>query len=586
MSQIHLNAIRNKISTLFEGKIDLSDVKEADRENSFLSRGLAAYTLHYLAHAETEDAAKAITDGFQDNGLDAIYYDPRERRLYLVQSKWIHSGTGEPENGDVKKFVGGIRDLVNLSFDRFNDKIKAKRELLEKTLYDSSTRYEAIIVYPSVNKLSEPSARDLQDLAAEMNDPTDMLTVTPFIQADLFRSLTVGISGEPINLEIILNSWGKRDTPRPAIYGQVDGQQIGSWWEKNRTRLFVKNLRGVLGDTEVNNEIRDTIERNPEHFWYFNNGITITAKKITKAAAGGGDNAFGVFHCENVSIVNGAQTVGAIGKYAESGKDNHHKISVAVRIISLEESQDDFGDTVTKTNNRQNRIENRDFVALDPEQSRIRTELAIENVAYHVLREETATRTETAFDLVESTTALSCGSGNVQMVVQLKREIGKLWENIDKAPYKELFNGSVPGMYVWRCVRLQRSIDRALETILKEIGLTTGREYGIGVHGNRMISALVFQHVNAKAYKDPQADFDKLLAGDAALETTRTYYARLKDAVAAKYGNALIPTLFKNQTKCKDLYQVCLKEDGGATDPVAGELAEGQAPAAAPQLLL
>jgi hypothetical protein len=434
MSQIHLNAIRNKIGTLFDGKIDLAGVRETDRENSFFSRGLAAYTLHYLAHAEPEDAAKSITDGFQDNGLDAIYYDARERRLYLVQSKWIHSGTGEPENGDVKKFVDGIRDLVNLSFDRFNEKIKAKRELLEKVLYDSSTRYEAIIVYPSVNKLSAPSARDLQDLAAEMNDPTEMLTVTPFIQAELFRSLTVGIAGEPIHLEIILNSWGKRDTPRPAIYGQVDGQQIGSWWEKHRTRLFEKNLRGVLGDTDVNNEIRDTIERQPDHFWYFNNGITIIAKKITKAAAGGGDNAFGVFHCEDVSIVNGAQTVGAIGKYTESGKDNHHKISVAVRIISLEESQGDFGDTVTKTNNRQNRIENRDFVALDPEQSRIRTELAIENVAYHVLREETATRTETALDLVESTTALSCASGNVQVVVQLYASCEPLWQVRQRKP--------------------------------------------------------------------------------------------------------------------------------------------------------
>jgi len=31
---------------------------------------------------------------------------------------------------------------------------------------------------------------------------------------------------------------------------------------------------------------------------------------------------------------------------------------------------------ITKTNNRQNRIENRDFVSLDPEQARIRNELA------------------------------------------------------------------------------------------------------------------------------------------------------------------------------------------------------------------
>ena len=563
MSQIHLNAIKNKVTTLFEGKIDLSDVKDADRENSFLSRSLAAYAIHYLGHAEVDDAAKAITDGFDDNGLDAIYFDARERRLYLVQSKWMHSGTGEPENGDVKKFADGIRDLVNLSFDRFNTKVKAKREMLEKVLYDPSTRYEAVVIYPSVNKLSLPSSRDLEDLALEMNDPTEMLAIMPFIQADLYRSLTVGISGEPIDLEIILKSWGKCEAPRPALYGQVDGQQIGSWWEKHRTRLFAKNLRGVLGDTDVNNEIRDTIDKQPEHFWYFNNGITIIAKKFIKAAAGGGDNAFGVFQCKDISIVNGAQTVGAIGKYAESGKDNHHKISVPVRVISLEESQDDFGEAVTKTNNRQNRIENRDFVALDPEQSRIRTELALENVEYHVLREEAATRTDSAFDLVESTTALSCASGNVQTVVQLKREIGKLWENIEKAPYKELFNPSVSGIYVWRCVRLQRAIDRALEAILKEIGLTSGREYGIAVHGNRLLAALTLQKLKVKDYKNLQADLETLLTGNAVLDVTRVCYVRLRDEVAIQYSNAIIPTLFKNQSKCRQLFQTCLTDNVG-----------------------
>ena len=71
----------------------------------------------------------------------------------------------------------------------------------------------------AVNKLSVPSSRDLDDLALEMNDPTEMLTIVPFIQADLYRSLTVGISGEPIDLEIILKSRGKVEVPRPALYG-------------------------------------------------------------------------------------------------------------------------------------------------------------------------------------------------------------------------------------------------------------------------------------------------------------------------------------------------------------------------------
>ena len=89
-----------------------------------------------------------------------------------------------------------------------------------------------------------------------------------------------------------------------------------------------------------------------------------------------------------------------------------------------------FGEEVTKTNNRQNRIENRDFVALDPEQSRLRSELAIDGIDYQLVRSESATRTLNTFDLVEATTALACASGNVRLVVQLKREIGKLWEDV------------------------------------------------------------------------------------------------------------------------------------------------------------
>jgi len=232
MSVIHLNQIKGKITTLFDGKIDLSDVNEEDKTNYFLTRALAAYAIHYLSQAEPDVAAASITDGYNDNGLDAIHYDARERRLYLVQSKWLHSGTGEPDNGEIKKFVAGIRDLFNLAFNRFNDKVKNKRDLIVKAMNDPSTRYEAVIVYPSTNKLSEPSMRDMEDLAIEMNDPSEMITISPIIQADLYRSLTAGISGEPINVEIGLKAWGRIEAPHSGVYGQVDGQQISAWWEK------------------------------------------------------------------------------------------------------------------------------------------------------------------------------------------------------------------------------------------------------------------------------------------------------------------------------------------------------------------
>ena len=135
MSIIHVNQIKVQVVKLFSELIDLSDLKnppDGIKENFLLTRDLAAYSIHYLAGATPPEAALAVTDGGTDNGIDAIYFDESNKRLYLVQSKWIKDGIGEPENGDVKKFMSGIRDLFNLRFDRFNSKIKNKQAIVAK----------------------------------------------------------------------------------------------------------------------------------------------------------------------------------------------------------------------------------------------------------------------------------------------------------------------------------------------------------------------------------------------------------------------------------------------------------------------
>lgn len=557
MSIIHLNQIKAQVEKLFKEKIDLSDVDRtgADAamvENFFLTRALAAYSVRYLAQANVDEASASVTDGADDNGIDAIHYDPIEKRLYIVQSKWIHAGTGEPANGDVKKFIAGIKDLFDLSFDRFNEKIQNKKEVVTSALTDPATKYEVLLVYTGINSLSEPSERDFKDLSDEMNDASEVLFISILDQSKLYASLTASISGEPINLEIGMKSWGRIESPHLGYYGQVDGGQISTWWNKYRTRLFTKNLRSVLGDTDVNAEIRTTIDKVPELFWYFNNGITILSKRVSKTMVGGADTAFGNFHCEDASVVNGAQTVGSIGKHGGSNVD---KILIPVRVISLEHGTSSFGENVTKTNNRQNRIENRDFVALDPEQSRIRTELAIDKIDYQLARSEPLPRTPRSFDLIESTTALACASGNVNLVVQLKREIGKLWEDIEKAPYKELFNPTISGMLVWRCVQTQRLVDKALTNCLRKHGW--GRGYGVAIHGNRMIAAMVFAKLDAKSFASITFPFDSAISEDIVLTQVEHYFGKLKDALEIHYKNAIIPTLFKNLTKCRHLYEVC-----------------------------
>lgn len=268
MSIIHVNQIKNRVKALFDNKIDLSDVDKgklspADREHHFLTRALAAYVIHVLAHIDVESAAGAITDGGNDNGIDALHYDEREKRLYIVQSKWINDGRGEPDNGDVKKFVAGIRDLFDQSFDRFDAKVRDKRRLVNQALTDPATRYHIVLAYAGADGLASPSARDIDDLKSEMNDTSEVVYVSVMRQKELHSSLITAVAGEPITLDITLNHWGKIETPQQGFYGQMSGLQIVDWWSHFGPLLFSKNLRGVLGDSDVNEEIRDTIEKKP-----------------------------------------------------------------------------------------------------------------------------------------------------------------------------------------------------------------------------------------------------------------------------------------------------------------------------------
>ena len=145
MSIIHVNQISTHILRAFANLIDVSDLKNHSEEmlqNFRLTRCLAAYATQHLAGATPEISAASITDAGNDNGIDVLHFDEANKRLYIIQSKWIKNGSGEPENGDIKKFVAGVRDLFNLHFERFNAKVKNKQSMIANALNDPLTRYE------------------------------------------------------------------------------------------------------------------------------------------------------------------------------------------------------------------------------------------------------------------------------------------------------------------------------------------------------------------------------------------------------------------------------------------------------------
>ena len=44
---------------------------------------------------------------------------------------------------------------------------------------------------------------------------------------------------------------------------------------KRESDFLPEILEGTLGNTKINRGMEETIEREPEYFWYYNNGVTI-----------------------------------------------------------------------------------------------------------------------------------------------------------------------------------------------------------------------------------------------------------------------------------------------------------------------
>lgn len=61
-----------------------------------------------LADISPQEAAKSIVDGGQDNGIDSIYFDRREKIMYVLQSKWKQESKGSIKADEVMKFTAGL----------------------------------------------------------------------------------------------------------------------------------------------------------------------------------------------------------------------------------------------------------------------------------------------------------------------------------------------------------------------------------------------------------------------------------------------------------------------------------------------
>ena len=557
MSNLRVRQIQAKIMERFSPHIDMYGIsdKDKEREVKIYSRCLAALSIQLATGCTSEEAGRSVWDGGDDNGIDAAYYNASENEVVIAQSKWIQSGSGEPEAKEVSTFIDGVNDLIENDIAAFGNRLEPKCAVISDALLQPGTTIRVVLVSTGSSTLAEHSTNKIEKCLEGINGKdTDAEDKVASFEAygieEVYKFLSNELTAGKTNINATILDWSRVSHPYDAYFGVIDGSQLKSWWMTFGKRIVAKNIRHALGNTDVNQQIKNTAEKSPEHFWYFNNGITLIADEVTKAPSAATSRSAGNFELKGASIVNGAQTVSTLSKIDDQEALGNSRISI--RVISLKDAPNNFGQDVTRTNNLQNRIEGRDFVSNDAEQERIKSEMAMEDIVYQIHRSEEYVASSKSCDLIEVTTALACAHEDAALSVAVKTGIGRFYLDLSKSPYKAIFNKQTNGPRAFNAVRVLRIVDNWINAQRAKTE-KRGYQWGALVHGNRAIAASVFKKLGTKYLEFPinsePADLEKTVTAHC-----ENVYRDMLEILNSDFPNKSLAVLFKSPANCKHLH--------------------------------
>lgn len=262
---------------------------------------------------------------------------------------------------------------------------KCAKGELAKTMDESNDAYTLAIAiqksYPDLDQiriyvLTDRQAKSKFFKAREVSGKTVKLEVMDIER--LFRHWSEGKARD----EIVVNFEEVSGGALPCVYvpGEmadydyaliaIPGEALRFIYEKYGARLLEANVRSFLSATgKVNKGIRDTLQKAPERFMAYNNGIVVVADEASLGRTS--DGAPGIVWLKGMQIVNGGQTTASIYFTKKKSPDiDLGRVRVPAKIIVLR-SQDPVAEEaliadVSRFANSQNSVKQSDLSANKP----------------------------------------------------------------------------------------------------------------------------------------------------------------------------------------------------------------------------
>jgi len=557
-----IRQIKHVLDQDFSDLIDMSDYEKKqpeDRQRALYSRSLAALAVRGLTGSDNEQAAACLIDGRDDHGIDAIAVSETAGKIWLVQSKWNRRGQAGLKQGEALKFLRGWRLLENRDFDRFNERIQEMSDKINAVLLDPHTRVHFVVALTGDGELHPDISGVFDEVFAETNGFGLTLDLQVMGTQSLWEQIRAERAPEDIPITATMRQWIYVKTPVEMYQGIVSTEQVAKWVGEAGDGLFHRNIRASLGTTDVNAGILESLSSDPEHFLFFHNGITVICGSVeTKFPGPRRPNEPVILTMHGASVVNGAQSVSTLHRALQEHPDALSEADVSVHVICVDDSSSELPSQITDTRNRQNRVEERDFVALDEIQAFIREDFGSIGKFYSYKRGEPDPVPEQGCSVVEASLALACAHPNVKLAVRAKQNVDTLWERGAEGAYPMLFSGQPSASQIWGSVRLRRAVGDRLHQIGKEL---KGRGSDVADRGDLVVTHLVFQSIDRKDMGAEEYDWEGTLAKAGSL--VDSVFPRLLHHIDAEYGpdsKASLTRTLSDPARCRKLTELVLRD--------------------------
>lgn len=312
--------------------------------------------IHNLDEIQTKDC---ITDGAGDKQIDAIYVDDSASTVYIIQGKFIGSEQvdAEPLREVLSSWVR-IKNLVTLQEDA-NNKLKQKLIDLSDALQED---YDISFELITTSKLTPSAQADLSSFQDEISNSDELSASIQVVDADeLIRRYDMALDkNNPVINHVVALLPDKflklqlGDTK--VLIAALSLKECLKFPGIKDGTLFNKNVRKSLGlkNNVVNKGIQETINKSPDEFFFFHNGITAICTDMELIE--------NKLKMQGLSIVNGCQSLNTILSCSEKVKaqDNSY-IMFRVYEISMENRID----KISISTNSQSAVKPRDLRSND-----------------------------------------------------------------------------------------------------------------------------------------------------------------------------------------------------------------------------